>query len=75
MNIKYHLNLLIFNYFSFVHGLGAVYYLVEKNGSILTTNKNMIENPDPGVVVVMIYENNVNITGYELRSSFHSILN
>jgi hypothetical protein len=50
-------------YFSYSHGLGAEYYLVTKNGSILTTNQNIIENPDPEVVAVIIYENNVNITG------------
>jgi hypothetical protein len=65
MCTKYEIVLLILTYFSYFHGLSAEYYLVAKNGSILTTNQNIIENPDPEVVAVMIYENNVNITGYE----------
>jgi hypothetical protein len=40
--------------------LNAEYYLVTKNRSILTTNQNVIENPDPKVEAVMIYENNIN---------------
>jgi hypothetical protein len=50
--------------------LGAEYYLVAKNGSIYITKKNMIENPDPEVVAVMIYENNVNITGHEFNNTY-----
>jgi len=73
MYTKYQI-LLIFSYVSFFHGLGAEYYLVAKNGSILTTNKYMIEDPNQEVVAVMIYENNVNITGYELRHSFKPYL-
>ncbi len=63
MCAKYKLFFLMLTYFSYFHGLGAEYYLVAKNGSILTTNQNIIENPDPEVVAVIMYENNVNITG------------
>jgi hypothetical protein len=42
--------------------LDEEYYLVAKNGSILITNQNVIENPDSKTVAVMIYENNNNKT-------------
>ncbi len=70
MYTKFPVIFLIFTYFSFFHGLGAEYYLVAKNGSIYITKKNMIENPDPEVVAVMIYENNVNITGHEFNNTY-----
>ncbi len=65
MYSNYYIFILIFTFFTYFHGLGAEKYLVTKNGSILATNQNVIENPDPEVVAVMIYENNVNKTGYE----------
>jgi hypothetical protein len=65
MIINSSLNLLIFAYFSFFHGLGAEYHLITKNGSILRTNPKIFRKPDPDIVTVIIYENNVNKTGYE----------
>jgi hypothetical protein len=41
-------------------------YLITKNGTIYTAVENLIEFPDPEVVALLIYENNVNKTGYEL---------
>jgi hypothetical protein len=68
MHTKYNIILFLFTYISYFHGLGAEYYLLAKNGSILTTNQNIIENQDPEVVAVMIYENNVNKTGFDFVS-------
>jgi hypothetical protein len=65
MNINCCLNLLIFTYLSFFQGLGAEYHLIAKNGSILTTNWKILRKLDPDVVSVIIYENNINKTGYE----------
>jgi hypothetical protein len=66
MNTKYQLIFLLLIYFSCSHGLAKKQYFITKNGTIYTAVQNLIEYPDPEVVALVIYENNVNKTGYEL---------
>jgi len=66
MNPKYQLIFLLLIYFLCSHGLAKKQYLITKNGTIYTAVENLIEFPDPEVVALVIYENNVNKTGYEL---------
>jgi hypothetical protein len=67
MNTKYELILFLFIYFSCSHGLAKKQYLITKNGTIYTAVQNLIEYPDPEVVALVIYENNINKTGYKLN--------
>ncbi len=66
MNTKYQLICLLLIYFSCSHGLAKKQYLITKNSTIYTAVENLIEFPNPEVVALLIYENNVNKTGYEL---------
>jgi hypothetical protein len=67
MNTKYNIIFAIITYFSCSHGLPKTCHSITKNGTIHTNIlKDNFENPVPESVALVIYENNINETGYQL---------